>query len=286
MFQEGWDNRGMRDPIKTRTAQHWSRHPIGTETTGFASSHEAFTKGYFEDHAHFRYETYAPWLPAVAGFSRYRGQRVLDVGCGLGTDLLEFARGGATVTGIDLTPRHIVLAKRRFELLGAAGRFVVGDAEALPFRNGTFDFVYSCGVLHHTPDTLMAVDEIYRMLRPGGEALIVLYHKHSLFYWLSLWLNRVPREFMKSLLRGRPGAFSFQRLLAEFTDGPGNPLTKVFSRGEGLRLYAKFRDVTAEVHHLNPQDFPLGHLVPRSLLARLARRVGWYLVLRGVKPAP
>ncbi len=273
----------MKDPVKASTARHWAAHPIGTETTGFVSPHAAFTREYFEAQARFRYEIYAPWLPAVAGFSKYRGRIVLDVGCGLGTDLLEFYRGGAVVTGLDLTPRHVQLAKKRFQLFGATGAFVIGDAEDLPFRDSAFDVVYSSGVLHHTPDTQRAMDEIHRVLKPSGEALIILYHRHSFVYWLNIVLVRGIRELLRSLWRRRLGDFSFQRVLAEATDGAGNPLTKAFTRREAATLCAKFPAVAVTVYHLNPRDFPLGSLVPRWLLRRLSRGVGWYLVLRVAK---
>lgn len=273
----------MREPVKERTVRHWAANPIGTKTAGFGSGHEEFTKEYFEDHARFRYVTYAPWLPTVADFWKYKGRRVLDVGCGMGTDLLEFARGGAIASGLDMTPRHIELAKRRFQLFGMKGRFVVGDAENLPFQDDTFDFIYSNGVLHHTPNTQRAVNEVHRALRSGGEALIILYHKHSFVYWLNICLNRGLRELLRCLLRGDLSAFSFQRLLSESTDGPGNPLSKVFTRREGLAMCRKFARATAEVYHLNSQDFPSGHLVPRCVLQRLSKWVGWYVVLRAAK---
>ncbi len=272
------------DDIKRRTIEHWSTVPIGTQTTGFSSSEVRFTKEYFEEHARFRYEVYAPWLRAVAGFDQHRGQKILEVGCGMGTDLLEFARNGADVTGLDLTPRHLELARRRFELFGHQGRFVAGDAEQLPFPDNTFDFVFSNGVLHHTPDTQKAVDETCRVLKPGSTALIILYHRHSLAYYGGILLKSGTKRFAGHILRGKnPFRFSLRRVLSASTDGEENPLTKVYSRREGIRLMRNFRSVQTEVWHLNRGDFPLSGVFPASLLSKLSRRVGWYLVLRGRK---
>ena len=101
------------DSVKKETQEHWSSIPIGTKTEGFDQSEPAFDKEYFAAHSKFRFDTYAPWLREEAGFERFAGKDVLEVGCGMGTDLLEFARGNARVVGIDLTPTHIKLATKR-----------------------------------------------------------------------------------------------------------------------------------------------------------------------------
>ena len=96
-------------------------------------------------------------MKQAIGFDRYEGQRLLEIGFGTGTDSLQFARGGARVTGVDLTPRSAEIARRRFELYDQAGEFAIGDSEALSFPDSSFEVVYSFGVLHHTPDTQLAV---------------------------------------------------------------------------------------------------------------------------------
>jgi len=272
------------DEIKKRTIEHWSRIPIGTQTAGFASREDAFTKEYFEEHARFRYDVYAPWLRSVARFDGYRGKKILEVGCGIGTDLLEFARGGAAVTGLDLTPRHLQLAQLRFDLFGQKVNLVNGDAETLCFTDNSFDFVFSNGVLHHTPDTQAAIDEIHRVLKPGGEALIILYHRNSLAYYFGILLKSGTKRFVAHVLRGdNPLKFSLARVLSASTDGEQNPLTKVYSRRDGIRMMQKFRLVQTEVYHLNRGDFPLSWLFPKTWLLRMSRSVGWYLVLHGTK---
>lgn len=269
--------------IKQRTVRHWTATPIGTQTTGFSSPHEPFTKPYFDDNARFRYETYAPWIREVAGFDRHLGKRVLEVGCGMGTDLLEFAKGNANVIGIDLTPRHLKLSRKRFELNGFKGNFVVADAESLPFQDASFDHVYSIGVLHHIPHPRLAAAEIHRVLKPGGEALVILYHKQSLHYWLRVVVQQGGKALIRAMLQGHPWSISLSRLLSASTDGLQNPLTKAFSRREGEDLFRSFHHVQSSIAHLNPDDFPGGALLPRRALQRLARYVGWYLILRATK---
>ncbi len=110
---------------------------------------------------------YAPWLAAELDYEGSTDLDVLDVGCGQGIDLIGYARAGAHVTGVDLTPRHAELARAHLAVLGLAGTVVEGDAENLPFAAETFDRVSSNGVLHHTPKIEVALQEIRRVLRPG-----------------------------------------------------------------------------------------------------------------------
>ncbi|HEX8184617.1 MAG TPA: class I SAM-dependent methyltransferase, partial [Blastocatellia bacterium] len=135
---------------KRLTREQWGKNPCGAHV---ARDYEFGTREYFDLIEEYRYQEYAPWMKDALGFDRFSGKRVLEIGCGTGTDLLQFARGGAYVTGIDLTPRSIEIARRRFEVYGLKGEFAIGDAENLAFPDESFDAVYSFGVLHHTPDT-------------------------------------------------------------------------------------------------------------------------------------
>lgn len=110
----------------------------------------------------------------------------LEIGCGMGTDALQIAKKGIEVTAIDLTDEGIRLAKDRFSLNNYSADLRIADAENLPFEDTYFDIVYSFGVLHHIPDTQKAINEIYRVLKPGGEAYIMLYNKISLNYFAHL----------------------------------------------------------------------------------------------------
>src|SRR6266699_3450587 len=129
-------------------------------------------------------------IPIAADFRSARGLKVLEIGCGLGTDGAQFAEAGADYTGVDLTEAAVELARRRFELFSLPGKFQTADAENLAFADDSFDLVYSHGVLHHTPETEKAIQEIHRVLRPGGRAVVMLYHRGSYNYRINISLLR------------------------------------------------------------------------------------------------
>jgi len=125
----------------------------------------------------YRY-AYYPWLYGAAEFSKHAGDRVLEVGCGTGSDLLQFGKHGAIATGVDVTPKHLELARER---VGNLAKVVEADATSLPFPDESFNYCYSHGVLHHIENPQKAVDEILRILKPGGRFNIHLYAKYSYF---------------------------------------------------------------------------------------------------------
>ncbi|HEX3145326.1 MAG TPA: class I SAM-dependent methyltransferase, partial [Pyrinomonadaceae bacterium] len=171
--------------LKERVRDFWQQHPCGTKF----SDAEMGSREFFERVEKHRYEK--EWhIPAAANFASTRGMKVLEIGCGLGTDGAQFARAGAEYTGIDLTEAAVDLARRRFALSGLRGEFRVSDAENLDFANESFDLVYSHGVLHHTPDIEAAVSEIHRVLKPGGRAMVMLYHRGSYNYQIGIRVLR------------------------------------------------------------------------------------------------
>ena len=127
----------------------------------------------FQQVREFRTDT-QEFVYRAVDFRQFAGKRMLEVGCGLGSDLLHAASLGANVVGFDLSRRSVGLARRHFALAGVDGQFVHGDAEGLPFGDDSFDVVYSFGVLHHTPDTQKAIDECLRVLKPGGQMVLML----------------------------------------------------------------------------------------------------------------
>lgn len=127
-----------------------------------------------------RYAEY-PWLYDAAEFTKHSGERVLEVGCGTGSDLLQFAKHGAIATGVDITDRHLELARQR---LGDLAKVVKADGRDLPFPDGSFDYVYSHGVIMCSDDPRRIVEEIFRVLKPGGRFNVHLYAKWSYF---TLW---------------------------------------------------------------------------------------------------
>src|SRR5947207_7977288 len=183
--------------LKERVRAFWQAHPCGTKF----SDAEMGTREFFDRIEQHRYEK--EWhIPLAAEFESTGGLKVLEIGCGLGTDGAQFAKAGADYTGIDLTEASIELARKRFELSGLKGEFRVADAEKLDFGAETFDLVYSHGVLHHTPDTAAAVREIHRVLKPHGRAMVMLYHRNSYNYRIGI---RVLRRSGAGLLKSDGG---------------------------------------------------------------------------------
>ena len=125
------------------------------------SEAEIGTKQYFEEVEARKYFVEAH-IKDFANFPNWKGKRVLEIGCGIGTDAINFARAGAEYTGVELSSESLSLTKKRFEVFGLPGRLLVGDAESLAslFPNETFDLIYSFGVLHHTPNLIKALESI------------------------------------------------------------------------------------------------------------------------------
>jgi len=263
---------------KQRAREQWSKDPAGAV---YGKQHEVGTREFFEAVERHRYTEYAPWMPEVMGFNEFAGRQLLEIGCGMGTDLLQFARGGARVTGTDLTPRSIEISQKHLTAYGESGDFAIADCETLPFANESFDVVYSNGVLHHTPDTAGAVLEIYRVLRSGGQARVMLYHRRSFAYWGEVILRHgiLKGEF----LRGNSAAEIMSKYV-EFNEGGGSPLVKVYSRSQARKLFSMFDKVKVQVEQLTrPELYIIGQFISEGVFRRLQRSVGWNLIISARK---
>jgi len=222
-----------------------------------------------------------PAIPEHARFETTAGKRVLEIGIGLGADHQRFAEAGADLCGIDLTARAVVHTRRRFEAFGLSSRLLVGDAEKLAFREGLFDVVYSWGVLHHSPDTPRAISEVYRVLKPGGSARVMIYHRWSLVGFM-LWTRY-------GLLKLRPWR-SLSQIYARYLESPG---TKAYSVPAARRLFAAFSDVRIRtvLSHGDLLESEAGQrhrgmwlsvarrVWPRTLLRRLAPGFGLFMLV-------
>jgi 2-polyprenyl-3-methyl-5-hydroxy-6-metoxy-1,4-benzoquinol methylase len=263
---------------KQRAREQWDKDPAGAI---YGTKHEFGTREFFDEVERHRYQDYAPWMPKVMGFNDFAGAKLLEVGCGMGTDLLQFARGGAKVTAVDLTPRSIETSRHHLDLYGYSADFSISDCERLPFADESFDVAYSNGVLHHTPDTAAAVREIHRVLRPDGRARVMLYHRGSWAYFSQVVLRYgiLKGEF----LRGTSANELMSRYV-EFNAGGGRPLVKAYTRREGRELFSMFRDVNIEVEQLLESEFYfLSQIIPRFLFRRLQQSVGWNLIISARK---
>jgi SAM-dependent methyltransferase len=289
--------------LKDRVRDFWQAHPCGTK---FADAQPG-SRVFYELVEQHRYEK--EWhIPDAAGFSKAKNLRVLEIGCGVGTDGAQFAKAGADYTGVDLTEAAVNLSRHRFELFNLPGAFRVADAEKLDFPDNSFDIVYSHGVLHHTPDTAGAIGEVHRVLRPGGRAIVMLYHRNSYNYRVNISLLRragvhllrwnfgsklvhlltgEPEDALREhaqRLRSERAYLGPQEFLNQNTDGAGNPLARVYSRDEARELFKDFSNVELRIYFLNKKWLPIvGPILPKNIEAKLASRWGWHLWIYATK---
>jgi SAM-dependent methyltransferase len=212
-----------------------------------------------------RYEL-EPEIIAFADFPSAEAERVLEIGVGMGADLLRWARAGALVTGVDLTERAVAISRQRLSEAALSADVRTADAEALPFADGSFDLVYSWGVLHHTPRPVQALQEAQRVLAPGGRLKLMLYHRRS---WVALaaWARY-------GLLRAKPW-LSVRDAVAH-VESPG---TQAFTAAEVRQMLGPLRDLRVRPV-LTHWDRRLAPGVSRLL----GGRFGWFLLVEARKP--
>lgn len=225
---------GTTDPELDAVRQYWDAHvhdwKIARSPPG--------SKEFFLETEAYRFEK-LHYLPRVVNYAGFAGKQLLDVGCGLGNDLSRFARGGALVTGIDLSSHAIELARANFKHRGLGGQFAVMNGEALDFPDAAFDVVYCHTVLHFTPNPELMVREIHRVLRPGGQAILMTVNRKS-------WL------------------FGMQKLMKMEIDYPDSPIFRKYSIAEFRRMLAPFKSI-----NIVPERFPVATKVHGGLKALL-----------------
>lgn len=267
------------DATKDDVREFWDAASCGEVYAEGAEGAEAFAR-----QAARRYEL-EPYIAEFAGFADGAGKDVLEIGVGMGADHLQWAAAGPrSLVGVDLTPRAVEWTTQRLAAAGYEPDVRVADAEALPFDDDSFDLVYSWGVLHHSPDTPQCFREVARVLRPGGEARIMIYHSRSVVGAL-LWARY-------ALAAGKPSR-SMADIYANHLESPG---TKAYSRAQADELCAPFRLARIDVQ-LSFGDLLLGEagqqhqgalldaarrVWPRSLLRRYGANLGLYLLIRAI----
>lgn len=184
------------------------------------------SREFFSDLDEYRFEKLR-YLPSLVNFEGYRGKTLLEVGCGIGTDLVRFAKGGAIATGVDLSATAIELARKNAEQAGVDLRLELANGEALPFEDASFDAVYAHGVLQYTADPKRMVEECRRVLRPEGLAIFMVYNRLS-------WLNALSKVM---------------RVELEHQDAP---VLRKYSIGEYRELLSSFASA-----RIVPERFPV-----------------------------
>jgi SAM-dependent methyltransferase len=252
---------------KESVRKYWNGTPCGTSGIAYAEG----SLEYFEAIARNR-NRLEPFIAEYAYFEKWAGKKVLEVGCGVGSDLLRFAKARAQVIGIDLSPKSASLARSRLYAYECQGDVLVADAEDLPFKSKEFDLIYSWGVLHHTPNPEKAIREIYRVTKLGGEICLMLYHRHSLV--------AVQLYLLFGLFAFRPFR-SLKDIIANHHESPG---TKAYTVAEARQMFSAFKGLEIKVR-LTPYDlrYKRDKYLPRWVGKLIPQRLGWFMVIRGRK---
>ena len=250
----------------------WDSHPL----YGYESQAKVGTKSFFDNHSQIRFNDVERFALHLYEFDKHRGERILDVGCGIGWLCEQFARGGAQVVGIDLSRVSVELTRTRLRIYELSGTVLEGNAEQLPFADSTFSFATAAGVLHHTPNTQLGIDEIWRVLRPGGRALITLYYRNW-FMHRAIWpIVRFGVRWVFASLPGR-SAFGQVKTVDDFVriyDGNENPLGKAYSRDEVQQMFRNFDIERLEIHYFPKRFIPFAEIVPEWMHRLLNRWCG------------
>ena len=179
-----------------------AKHPVGSE-------------GFFRDLADYRFEK-LHYLPKIVDFNGYADKKVLEIGCGAGIDLIRFAAGGAKTTGVDLSKTAIDLAKQYFKYRNLKAELKVMDGESMEFKDNSFDLVYAHGVLQYTADANRMMAEAYRVLKPGGEFIGMVYNRHGWLNIMSKWF-KVGLEHEDAPVLDKYTANEFRKMLSQFS---------------------------------------------------------------------
>ncbi len=266
----------------------WAGHPCGEHFV--AGADDVGYESFFDEYDRFRYKLESH-IPGCLDTVAFEGRKVLEIGLGLGADSEQIIRRGGEWTGIDLTQESVDRVRTRLELRHLPYDAVIqGSVLELPFADDSFDVVFSHGVLHHVPDIARAQGELARVLRPGGEAVVMLYAKHSLNYLVSVGivrrlgliamyaLHRAGRRFGGIYGRHVENAqavglgryLSMSTFVHRNTDGPDNPYSKVYSLADVRRDFPSFRIERAHKEFMHAPPLPVARL-------GLANVAGWHL---------
>lgn len=243
---------------------YWNKHIHDLEIARYPVG----TRGFFEELEVYRFAK-LEYLPGVVDFTGYNGKQLLEVGCGIGIDLVRFAKHGAIAIGVDLAEVAVGLARKNFELHGLRGDIQTMDGEHLQFPDQSFDVVYAHGVLQYTNDPAAMIGEIYRVLKPGGEAILMVYNRYS-------WLNLLCKLFGVKLEHEDAPVFR------KYSIRDFRTMVSGFSRVEIIperfpvrtRLHSGLK---AKLY--NTLFVDAFNLIPRVLV----RPLGWHLMAKAVR---
>lgn len=252
------------DPTIAAVKEFWDARPCNVRHSPAVVG----SKEYFDEVEQRKYFV-EPHILAFAAFAEWKDKEVLEIGCGIGTDSINFARAGAKLTVIELSEKSLELAKKRFEVYGLKADFILGDGERLStyFPDKKFDLVYSFGVIHHTPNPKAVIQEIEKVIKPGGELRMMLYSKYS------------TKNFMIHLGLAQPEAQT------------GCPIAFTYTKSDILKLLSPFHVYSCEKDHIFPYKieeykqykyvwkFPW-NVMPLSLFHLFEKWLGWHYLIK------
>ena len=217
-------------------SDYWSKKNIPQQ---WYSKKNPFTLQWFNELAFKRYDRYYPHIKKWAEFDYHPGEQVLEIGVGIGTDLVEYAKSGAIVSGTDLGKDQVMLTKLNLDLHDLPYKEIKeGNIEHLPFSDNSFDVVLCIGVIHHTPNSQKAVDEIFRVLKPDGQAMVLVYARG--------WKHYLKRCFIHGLLLGKwfKYGLDWKKVYSEVSEVHGGaPKTDVYTKGQVKKMFKAFPDL-------------------------------------------
>ncbi len=294
----------MRDKDKD-IEEFWDQNPVGSNFIQYEKGKDFYLK-----YDEFRYRTESHILLELDKID-FKDKLVLEIGLGQGADSMQIINRGAIYHGIDLTDESIKRLNERFTLFNCPFKEVKkANAQKIPYANEYFDIVYSHGVIHHSPEIKQIVSEIYRVLKPQGKAVIMLYHKNSFNYYVSISLMRRTGlillfifPFLSKVISKLTGEsieriekhkqnfkeqgwsyLAMKNFIHKSTDGPDNVYSSVWAKDSSRKLFDSFKNISFRIHFLNERHLlGLQKLIPQRGKEWLAKKTGWHLWIFATK---
>ncbi len=294
----------MNDASKKQeqVREFWNAKPCDSEL----STQSPKSKGYYLEIEEDRYK-YQYHILKILDWINWKGKKVLEIGTGVGTDARQIINRGGMYTGINVDQGSVEVTEQALNTFDLSGNVQQSSATNIFLEDNSIDVIYSFGVLHHIPDVISAINEINRILKPGGELLIMLYNRDSINYHVEinflrkivLQILNIPGLIQLFKLIGFPenklrrhseiyrlyGKLGDQEWLNRNTDGPDNPYSQVYNEHEAEKLLADFNIKINEVYFFDPRHWGiLGRILPKWIINYLGRQWGWHRMLYAIKP--